>query len=171
MVKWMNNIRQEHYKPKPLNSHLFLLTICWFVISCQQPKSTITEGNLTNSWSASQVDGKPIFVDFYTDWCSPCKIMDKEVYSDAEIGDYLREHYHAIKFNPEKVQTVEAFDTLFMFDDGLGVNSFLYFATKNRFRGYPTAVILTKDGDLLWMNTGTMTKGEMLKALKEHAVN
>ena len=63
--------------------------------------------------------------------------MDREVYSQQEIGDYLGSNYHAIKFNPEQIQEVEAFGKTFAFDDGLEVNSFLYYATRNQFKGYP----------------------------------
>ena len=45
--------------------------------------------------------------------------MDREVYSQQEIGDYLGSNYHAIKFNPEQIQEVEAFGKTFAFDDGL----------------------------------------------------
>ena len=94
--------------------------------------------------------------------------MDREVYSQQEIGDYLGSNYHAIKFNPEQIQEVEAFGKTFAFDDGLEVNSFLYYATRNQFRGYPTTVILSPDGELLWFHTGYLSKGELLLALKRH---
>ena len=94
--------------------------------------------------------------------------MDREVYSQKEIGDYLSDNYHAVKFNPEQIQEVEAFGETFELDDGLGVNTFIYFATQNQFRGYPTAVILSYQGDLLWFHTGNLTKGELLLALKSY---
>ena len=94
--------------------------------------------------------------------------MDREVYSQQDIVNYLGDHYHAIKFNPEQIQEVEAFGKTFTFDDGLGVNTFIYFATQNQFRGYPTAVILSPEGDHLWFHTGYLSKGELLLALKSH---
>ena len=94
--------------------------------------------------------------------------MDREVYSQQEIGNYLEGHYHAVRFNPEQIQEVEAFEKTFAFDDGLRVNTFIYFATQNQFRGYPIAVILSSEGDLLWFHTGYLSKGELLLALKSH---
>ena len=164
----MTNILQERYKLKSLRHFQYLIILCWLFIGCESPKSSITNSDLHQAWQSAQHDRKPIFIDFYTDWCRPCKVMDREVYSQQEIGDYLGSNYHAIKFNPEQVQEVEAFGETFTLDGGLEVNSFLYYATRNQFRGYPTTVILSPDGELLWLHTGYLSKGELLLALKRY---
>ena len=164
----MTDTLQERYKHKSLRHLQYLIILCWIFTGCESPKSSITNSDLHQAWQSAQRDGKPIFVDFYTDWCRPCKVMDREVYSQQEIGNYLKGHYHAVRFNPEQIQEVEAFEKTFAFDDGLGVNTFIYFATQNQFRGYPIAVILSSEGDLLWFHTGYLSKGELLLALKSH---
>ena len=37
----------------------------------------------------------------------------------GDIGNYLKENYHAIKFNPDRVSVVEAFGETFKLDESL----------------------------------------------------
>jgi thioredoxin-related protein len=44
---------------------------------------------------------KKVLVDVYTDWCSWCKKMDFEVYTNKEVRELLREHFIPVKLNAE----------------------------------------------------------------------
>ncbi len=54
---------------------------------------------------ASQTN-KKILVDVYTDWCSWCKKMDSEVYTDDTVIRVLKEHFVAVKLNAESDKPV-----------------------------------------------------------------
>jgi len=46
-------------------------------------------------------ENKPIIVDVFADWCQPCKMMDKEIYANEKIIDYLNDNFVAIKVDGE----------------------------------------------------------------------
>ena len=44
---------------------------------------------------------KPVMVDFYTDWCGACKMMDAEAYTNASVIDESR-NFVMVKVDAEK---------------------------------------------------------------------
>jgi len=42
-------------------------------------------GDLDQAMETAATEKKPIMVDFYTDWCSWCKKLDSDTYTDAEV--------------------------------------------------------------------------------------
>ncbi len=82
--------------------------------------------------TAAKAEGKLIFVDFYTQWCGPCKRMAANVFPKKEIGDYLNPNFVCLKLDAEaegaelaKAVEVKAYPTLMVFDaDGNKLGSF-----------------------------------------------
>lgn len=52
--------------------------------------------------------GKPIMVDFYTDWCGWCKVLDRETYTDAQVIKLADASFVSLKINAEKEGTAQA---------------------------------------------------------------
>lgn len=67
---------------------------------------------------------KKLFMDCYTVWCGPCKMMNEQVFTVKQTGDYFKKHFIALKVDMEKGEgpellkrfKVEAFPTMFVFD-------------------------------------------------------
>ncbi len=48
-----------------------------------------------------QKQPKKIFIDVYTSWCGPCKMMMTNTFGDANIIKYVNDNFYAVKFNAE----------------------------------------------------------------------
>lgn len=54
-------------------------------LSATSPAEVRWHLDLDAARAQAKADGKPIFADFYADWCLPCKQMDREVFSDPAV--------------------------------------------------------------------------------------
>ncbi len=50
---------------------------------------------------------KKVFIDFYTDWCTYCRKMDRVVFTKPEVIDHLNQEFYAVRFDAESSSIVE----------------------------------------------------------------
>lgn len=55
----------------------------------------------------AKAENKYIFIDAYTTWCAPCKMMDKYVYPNDTVGDFFNKHFIAVKTQIDKTDKDE----------------------------------------------------------------
>lgn len=89
-------------------TYYLIIAIC--LISCHTNKEVIPAAELIRYETSEQLadvldkakdKNKIVLLDMYTDWCLPCKIMDKEVYSDRETARFMNENFINYKVNAE----------------------------------------------------------------------
>jgi thioredoxin-related protein len=49
---------------------------------------------------------RKIIMDVYTNWCGPCKLLDKNTFGNPDVAQYINENYYAVKFNGEGDTTI-----------------------------------------------------------------
>ncbi|SEW26089.1 Protein of unknown function, DUF255 [Chitinophaga sp. YR573] len=52
----------------------------------------------------AKAENKTIFVDAYATWCGPCKMMDKEVYTNPKVAEYVNANFIAIKVQMDQAK-------------------------------------------------------------------
>ncbi|WP_162558668.1 thioredoxin family protein [Robertkochia solimangrovi] len=78
------------------------------VIILAFPVSIIAQGihfedlSLEEALKKAKMEDKTVFIDGYATWCGPCKLMEKTVFKEQEVGDYFREHFIALKVDVER---------------------------------------------------------------------
>lgn len=92
----------------------------------------------------ARAEGKPLFVDFETTWCGPCKIMDEWVYTADSVVDA------ATRVVPVKVDGDERLDL----KDRFGVE------------GFPTMILLNPDGTERRRASGYVNVADMTRFLE-----
>lgn len=96
-------------------------------------------------------ESKLVFVDFYTDWCLPCRLMEKDVFMDRELGNFFNKNFISYKVDAEK---------------GNGVNLAQIFNVQ----AYPTLLFLNDKGQVLERKEGAAYHTE-LRAMAESAMS
>lgn len=87
--------------------------------------------------SKAQAEKKFIVIDFYTDWCKWCTVMDQKTYTDPAVLAIIEKNFVLAKVNPEK-------DGSYAFKGRTLTNADL--AKEFNVRGFPTTVYLDQEG-------------------------
>lgn len=86
---------------------------------------------------------KPVLVDFFADWCGPCKTLGPIL---KQVKDELEDKVSIIKINVDKNQAL---------------------ASKYQVRGVPT-MLLFKNGKQVWRQSGVLQKNEIITVINSN---
>lgn len=87
---------------------------------------------------------KPVLVDFFAEWCGPCKMMAPIL---TQVKNELAEDVKIVKIDVDKNQQLSALQKV---------------------QSVPT-LMLFKNGKLLWRKSGVPTKQELVSLVRANA--
>ena len=148
---------------------LFSLVFCSFVEKDEvvdMPVAKVQWLTWEEAMEKSKTEKRKIVVDIYTDWCGPCKYMDRTTFSDPQVVNYLNEHFYPIKFNAERKEplTHNGVTHVFMPYQNRGYHQFAASLMDGKL-SYPTSVFLSEDLTLEQRISGALTPIKMHKVL------
>lgn len=98
---------------------------------------------MKDSFSNIIKSNTPVLVDFYADWCGPCKMLAPIL---KQVKDDLGNQVKIIKVDVDKNQEL---------------------AAKFQVRGVPT-MVLFKEGKQLWRQSGVLQKQQIVDVINSH---
>jgi thiol-disulfide isomerase/thioredoxin len=101
--------------------------------------------NLDSALAKAKAEDKIVFVDFYTSWCAPCKVMSKEIFPLESVGSFYNKQFISCKVQCD--------------DKGEGVE----LGKKYQVTAYPTLMYLDKNGELLHSAAGSYSAGQFIE--------
>ncbi|TAE23732.1 MAG: DUF255 domain-containing protein [Candidatus Kapaibacterium sp.] len=112
--------------------------------------------SLSEGLKVAKQEKKPLIIDFYTEWCGWCKVMDQKTYGDNRIKAILAKSFVVAKYNPEKDGDVEF--------EGQKLKA-TEFAKRMKVNGYPTTALFSEDGKYLESLNGYVEPNKFLDIL------
>ncbi|MFQ3369071.1 MAG: thioredoxin-related protein [Flavobacteriaceae bacterium] len=153
--------------------HLFIIISLLFSVNiCAQ---NINWMGLEEALEMQNKNPKNIIIDVYTNWCGPCKLLDKNTFQNKKVADFINQNYYAVKFNAEGNEVIN-------FDDREFLNPNYKPALANRRNGnhqltrylgvsaYPTIVFLDTESNIIYKLRGYNTPAQIeiwLKLFKD----
>lgn len=123
------------------------LKIIWSLLFCVAlspvfGQISFFDGDFDAALAKAKTENKKVFVDFYTEWCGPCKLMATRVFTDEEVGKYFNEHFVCCKIDAEAEKEL---------------------ADAYQVDAYPNMVIMDASGKMLKRLKGAMAADRLLR--------
>lgn len=109
---------------------------------------TFEHSNWSSILEKAKAENKLIFVDVYTTWCGPCKLMSKTTFTNDTVAKFYNQNFINFKIDAEKGEGIE-------------------FAKKYEVNCYPNLLVINQKGELVHRGAGFKYTNEFITFGKE----
>lgn len=102
------------------------------------------EPNWAKALEQAKKEKKMIFIDAYTSWCGPCRMLKQNTFPDKAAGEFFNKHFINIALDMEK-------------GDGIA------FAQKYQINAYPTLLIMDADQQSVSVSEGYLNPAQLIE--------
>lgn len=107
-----------------------ILLVLFSVITFGQGMKFEENNSFKDLLALAKKENRLLFLDAYTTWCGPCKLMAKNVFPQPTVGEFYNANFINSKIDMEKGEGIDL-------------------AKKYNVRAYPTYLFINGDGELI----------------------
>ena len=124
---------------------IVLIWCFWFVgVDAQNRSIVFREGNWEKILKQAKKEKKLIFVDCYTSWCGPCKMLAKNVFTQDKVADFYNTEFVCVKMDMEKGEGPVILNTY-------------------KINAFPTLLFVNGEGGEVYRIVGSKKEAELLQ--------
>lgn len=132
-----------------MTRHLLCLLCLMASLAMQAQGISFEEGKtFAQVLAKAKAEKKNVFMDCYTTWCGPCRLMAKEEFPKKEMGDWMNPRFVSVKMDMEKGEGKEL-------------------AKKYDVNAYPTLLLLDSEGKVLCRMLGYKKADDFIKEAEQ----
>lgn len=125
------------------NFFLLISVISFNIYGQTEPGIKFQSKSFDEAVKLSEMTNKPIFIDFSTTWCGPCKRMESFVFTEPGVGKYYNKHFINLKYDAEK---------------GEGI----VLKEKFKINAYPTLLFLDETQNVIFKKVGYCSSEQLI---------
>ncbi|RYD74636.1 MAG: DUF255 domain-containing protein, partial [Sphingobacteriales bacterium] len=101
------------------------------------------EGSFNEALKQAEKQQKKVYLDCYTSWCGPCKMMEKNVFTDSAVGNTYNKNFICFRVDMEKGEGPEL-------------------QKRYSVQAFPTHLFINSNGELLHRSAGYQSSSQFI---------
>ena len=118
-----------------MNKISYFLLLFVFQLSFSQQSIKFEDSNFASILTKAKAEKKLVFLDAYATWCGPCKLMERNVFTDKNVAEFYNKNFINARIDMEK-------------GEGRDI------AAQYGIRSYPTLLFLNGEGEVVGKELG-----------------